>query len=105
MFENLFRNSVEHGGADVVVRVGDLPDGSGIYVEDDGAGIPADERDEVFVDGFTTEASGTGLGLTIIQQVVSAHGWEIAVTESAEGGARFEITGMEFVESETDGDE
>lgn len=105
VFENLFRNGVEHGGADVVVRVGDLPDGSGIYVEDDGAGIPADERDEVFVDGFTTEASGTGLGLTIIQQVVSAHGWEIAVTESAEGGARFEITGMEFVESETDGDE
>ena len=119
VFENLFRNSVEHGstssrpepgdsvehgGADVAIRVGDLPDGSGIYVEDDGAGIPEAERDEVFVDGYTTGASGTGLGLTIIQQVVSAHGWEIAVTESAAGGARFEITGMEFVGDGTNGD-
>ncbi|TKX79377.1 HAMP domain-containing sensor histidine kinase [Halorubrum sp. SD626R] len=105
VFENLFRNSVEHGGSDVTVRVGDLPDGSGIYVEDDGKGIPEDERDDVFVDGYSTAASGTGLGLTIIQQVVSAHGWEVAVTESAEGGARFEISGMEFVESEPDGGE
>ncbi|MFC7186640.1 sensor histidine kinase [Halorubrum yunnanense] len=104
VFENLFRNSVEHGGDDVTVRVGDLADGSGIYVEDDGAGIPEEERDEVFVDGYTTDVSGTGLGLTIIQQVVSAHGWEIALTESDAGGARFEISGMEFVESETDGD-
>ena len=120
VFENLFRNSVEHGstgsragpgdsvehgGGAVTVRVGELPDGAGIFVEDDGAGIPEDERDEVFVDGYSTDASGTGLGLTIIQQVVSAHGWEVAVTESAEGGARFEITGMEFVESGTDDDE
>ncbi|MFC7323983.1 sensor histidine kinase [Halorubrum rutilum] len=102
VFENLFRNAIEHGGDDVTVRVGDLADGTGIYVEDDGRGIPEDERDDVFVDGYSTAASGTGLGLTIIQQVVSAHGWEIAVTESAEGGARFEISGMEFVESETD---
>ncbi|OYR43765.1 HAMP domain-containing sensor histidine kinase [Halorubrum sp. Eb13] len=105
VFENLFRNSVEHGGDGVAIRVGDLADGSGIYVEDDGAGIPEAERDEVFVDGYTTGASGTGLGLTIIQQVVSAHGWEVAVTESAAGGARFEITGMEFVGDGTDGDE
>ncbi|OYR43653.1 HAMP domain-containing sensor histidine kinase [Halorubrum sp. Hd13] len=105
VFENLFRNSVEHGGDGVSIRVGDLADGSGIYVEDDGAGIPEAERDEVFVDGYTTGASGTGLGLTIIQQVVSAHGWEVAVTESAAGGARFEITGMEFVGDGTDGGE
>ncbi|OYR50781.1 HAMP domain-containing sensor histidine kinase [Halorubrum sp. Ea8] len=105
VFENLFRNSVEHGGDGVAIRVGDLADGSGIYVEDDGAGIPEAERDEVFVDGYTTGASGTGLGLTIIQQVVSAHGWEVAVTESAAGGARFEITGMEFVGDGTDGGE
>ena len=105
VFENLFRNSVEHGGDGVAIRVGDLADGSGIYVEDDGAGIPEAERDGVFVDGYTTGASGTGLGLTIVQQVVSAHGWEIGVTESEAGGARFEITGTEFVGDGTDGDE
>ncbi|WP_123621262.1 GAF domain-containing sensor histidine kinase [Halorubrum sp. CSM-61] len=105
VFENLFRNSVEHGGAEVTIRVGDLEGGDGVYVEDDGAGIPEAERDEVFVDGFTTAESGTGLGLTIIQQVVSAHGWEVSVTESEAGGARFEIRGMEPVESGTDGSE
>jgi len=105
VFENLFRNAIEHGGDDVTIRVGDLASGDGVYVEDDGAGIPADERDQVFVDGFTTGESGTGLGLTIIQQVVSAHGWEVSVTESDAGGARFEIRGMEPVESGTDGSE
>jgi len=102
VFENLFRNAIEHGGEGVAIRVGDVADGDGVYVEDDGAGIPEDERDQVFVDGFTTGESGTGLGLTIIQQVVSAHGWEVSVTEGDDGGARFEIRGMEFVESETD---
>jgi signal transduction histidine kinase len=98
VFENLFRNAVEHGGPDVTIRVGDLPEGAGIYVEDDGKGIPTDERDRVFVDGHTSDATGTGLGLTIIQQIVEAHGWEIDVTEGAAGGARFEITDVDGVE-------
>ncbi|MFC7028419.1 sensor histidine kinase [Halomicroarcula sp. GCM10025710] len=40
LFENLFRNAAEHGGAGVTVRVGELDDGAGFYVEDDGVGIP-----------------------------------------------------------------
>ncbi|MFD1569210.1 GAF domain-containing sensor histidine kinase [Halorubrum laminariae] len=95
VFENLFRNAIEHGGDDITVTVGDLEDGTGVYVADDGVGIPEDVRKDVFVDGYTTGESGTGLGLTIIRQVVSAHGWTIDVVESAEGGARFEIRGME----------
>jgi signal transduction histidine kinase len=98
VFENLFRNALEHGGEGVTVCVGDLGDGDGVYVEDDGVGIPEAERDQVFVDGFTTGDSGTGLGLTIIQQVVSAHGWTVSVTESDAAGARFEIRGMDPVE-------
>ena len=98
VFENLFRNAVEHGGDGVTVTVGGLDDGTGIYVADDGEGIPESEREEVFDDGYTTAESGTGLGMTIIRQVVSAHGWTIEAVESAEGGARFEIRGMEPVE-------
>lgn len=98
VFENLFRNALDHGGSDVTVRVGELADGDGIYVEDDGVGIPPDERDKVFADGFSTSDSGTGLGLAIIQQVITAHGWEVSLTESEAGGARFEITGMDAVE-------
>jgi len=94
ILENLFRNSIEHGGDDVTVRVGALS--NGFYVEDTGAGIPDDLRGRVFDDGVTTGGTGAGLGLTIIKQIATAHGWAIGVAESAEGGARFEFTGVEF---------
>ncbi|ODR81028.1 PAS domain-containing sensor histidine kinase [Haladaptatus sp. W1] len=91
VFENLFRNAVEHGGEDVAVRVGALSDG--FFVEDDGPGIPHDERSEVFDYGHTS-GNGTGYGLTIVTECVEDHGWEIDVTESSNGGARFEIRGV-----------
>ncbi len=91
-FENLFRNSVEHNDAtELTVRVGSLSDRSGFYVEDTGGGIPADDREEVFEQGYTTDRDGTGFGLAIVRDIVQAHGWEISLTEGEEGGARFEI--------------
>ena len=89
VFENLFRNSVEHGGEDVTIRVGTMR--NGFYVEDDGPGIPDDDRERVFESGFSTSESGTGFGLSIVQQIAEAHGWSVAVTESESGGARFEF--------------
>jgi signal transduction histidine kinase len=97
LFENLFRNAIEHGGPDVTVRVGDLP--NGFYLADDGPGIPSDDHDDVFDDGYSTSESGTGFGLTIVKQVVDAHGWEISVTDSADDGAQFDVTGVDTVES------
>jgi PAS domain S-box-containing protein len=92
---NLVRNATEHGGPAVTVRVGDL-DG-GFYVADDGPGIPEENRDRVFETGWSDAANGTGLGLGIVRQIAVAHGWEVAVTESDAGGARFEITGVDVV--------
>jgi signal transduction histidine kinase/CheY-like chemotaxis protein len=96
LFENLFRNAVEHGGPDVTVRVGALG-GGGFYVEDDGPGIPAADRDRVFKPGHSTNDGGTGFGLSIAKEIVASHGWEIdlvaATTET--GGARFEVTGVD----------
>ncbi|MFB6281909.1 MAG: GAF domain-containing sensor histidine kinase [Haloferacaceae archaeon] len=92
LFENLFRNAVEHGGGSVTVRVGDLPDG--FYVEDDGPGIPADERGRIFEEGHSTTDGGTGFGLTIVERVADAHGWSVRAAEGSDGGARFEITGL-----------
>jgi PAS domain S-box-containing protein len=90
LFENLFRNAIEHGGEDVSVRVGPLDD-SGFYVADDGLGIPPDDREEVFETNYTTADEGTGFGLAIVTQIADAHDWETRVTESDEGGARFEF--------------
>jgi signal transduction histidine kinase len=90
VFENLFRNAVEHGGEDVTVWVGRAGEDC-IYVEDDGPGIPADDRETVFEPGHTSATGGTGFGLTIIKRIAEAHGWEITVTDGRDGGARFEF--------------
>ena len=96
LLENLVRNAIEHGNGNVRVEIGAL-DG-GFYVEDDGPGIPPENRESVFDAGYSTTAGGTGFGLSIVKQVAEAHGWEITVTEGSEGGARFEITGVEKVQ-------
>ncbi|MDF9747882.1 hybrid sensor histidine kinase/response regulator [Natrinema salsiterrestre] len=96
LFENLYRNAVEHGGENVTVSVGELDDG--FYIEDDGPGIPEDDRFEVFEVGYSTSENGTGFGLSIVQDIVTAHDWQIESTAGNDGGARFEITGVEFVE-------
>jgi len=91
LFSNLFRNAVEHGGEDATVRVGPLEVVEGFYVEDDGSGIPEDERDRVLDRGYTTAEDGTGFGLAVAARIADAHEWAVRVTESAEGGARFEF--------------
>jgi signal transduction histidine kinase len=99
LFENLYRNAVEHGGEDVTITVGDLSDEDGFYVADDGPGIPKTERTAVFEAGYSTREKGTGFGLRIVKQIANAHMWEVALTESKDGGARFEITGVEHITS------
>ena len=96
LFKNLLANAVDHGGSDVTVHVGTLSEG--FYVEDDGPGIPEEEREDVFTAGYSTSQDGTGFGLGIVEQVVEAHGWDIRVTDGSSGGARFEIIGIEFAE-------
>lgn len=96
VFENLVRNAIEHAGDDVTVTVGRLD--AGFYIEDDGPGISAEAREHIFDAGYSTRDGGTGFGLNIVKQIVDAHGWDISVTEGSEGGSRFEITNVEFVE-------
>ena len=89
LLENLFRNAIEHGGDVSTVTVGGLEDG--FFIEDDGQGVPEADRDRIFEDGYSTSSEGTGFGLSIVSGIVDDWGWEITVTESADGGARFEI--------------
>ncbi len=96
LLENLFCNAVEHGRENVTVTIGELEDG--FYIADDGPGIPPEERADVFEAGYSTTAEGTGFGLNIVEEIVEAHGWEVSVTDSDAGGARFEITGVAIVD-------
>lgn len=92
LVENLIGNAIEHGGTSVTVTVGALEDG--FYVEDNGPGIPASDREKVFDLGYSTSESGTGFGLSIVEEIADAHGWAVEVTSSDSGGARFELHGV-----------
>ncbi|WP_436900393.1 histidine kinase N-terminal 7TM domain-containing protein [Halovenus halobia] len=110
LFENLYRNAVEHGASDEADGAGDTMSLSELVVEvsvaeetaatltvvvsDNGTGIPEENVDQVFEDGFTTDREGTGLGLAIVKQIAGAHGWEIGAGIAASGGAEFEISGV-----------
>jgi signal transduction histidine kinase len=102
VFENLFRNAVEHGSTgpdsqtprDAVehsatnVTVG--PTERGFFVADDGPGIPERHRDRVFEYGYTTGDGNTGLGLSIVRTMTESHGWSVELADT-ETGARFEF--------------
>ena len=121
LFENLMRNSVEHGStgsraepddaighgtaandegddvASLTITVGiadETSTGVTIYLADDGVGIPDAEQDWVLDSGYTTDEDGTGLGLAIVEGIADAHDWDVSVTDSETGGARFEISGI-----------
>lgn len=102
LFENLFRNCVEHSSTNdrpaagptddrdesvVTVRVGRHEDG--FFVEDDGPGVPETERDRIFEHGYTTQTGGSGLGLAMVESVATAHGWDVSVESAPSGGVRF----------------
>jgi PAS domain S-box-containing protein len=98
VLENLLRNAVEHNEGPVEITAGILPEREGVYLEDDGEGIAADDRDRLFESGYTTNERGTGFGLSIVAEIVDAHGWDVSIEDAPTGGARFEITGVEFVD-------
>lgn len=90
LFENLFRNALEHGGRSVTVTVSETE--SGFAVSDDGPGIPPEDRNRVFLPGESSRANGTGFGLAIVQSIAEAHGWTVSLADDADRGARFEFT-------------
>ena len=67
-----------------------------LEIRDNGPGVPADRRKEVFKPYFTTQQNGTGLGLAVVQQIVLAHGWEIECLANEPRGAIFRITHLEL---------
>jgi two-component system, OmpR family, sensor kinase len=98
---NLLTNAIEHTTPEcglVLVRVQQAEsDRIRFVVEDDGPGIPPDQRERVFdrfhrTDSARDRASGgTGLGLAIVDAIAKAHGGRVRAGQSREGGARIEL--------------
>jgi two-component system nitrogen regulation sensor histidine kinase NtrY len=72
----------EHDRNNSVVRV---------IVADNGPGIPAAEREKLFLPYYSTKQRGSGLGLAIVRRIVAEHGGSIAVTDNTPRGTRFAI--------------
>ena len=98
LLENLYRNSVEHTESDVTVRIAATDDG--FLVADDGPGIPLSVRESVLEGDYSTEDGGLGIGLMVVDHVASAHGWELAIGDSTEGGACFRFSNVATADTE-----
>ncbi len=91
---NLIQNAIEHGGRRVTIRVGT----HSLEVEDDGPGIPIDERERIFEAFHRLHAkqTGAGLGLNLVQQVMDRHGGSVEAFDAPDGGT---VMRLEFVGS------
>lgn len=87
LFENLFRNVEEHCGSGVSVTVEGTS--GGFAVEDTGPGLPEEIAKSLFSDRYGD--GRRGLGLLIVERIVSGHGWNGSVTTSS-AGTRFEFS-------------
>lgn len=94
LFENLFRNCVEHGGRAVTVTV--TGDDRGFTVADDGPGLP-EAVEHALTAADTENVKSFGLGLLVVQRVVSGHGWDLSV-DSTDAGTRFTVTDVNAAE-------
>ncbi len=88
MLGNLIENAAKYGGGSVFVTVEDAGDFAEILIEDDGPGIPENERVRIFDRGarLDTGKPGTGLGLAIVRDVAEIYNGEVALEESEDMG-------------------
>ncbi|GAB2600612.1 hypothetical protein Aab01nite_64950 [Paractinoplanes abujensis] len=94
---NLTDNAARHATARMAVAVRESPDAVELTVDDDGPGIPPDQRERVFDRFVRLDAArarddgGSGLGLAIVRTIVTAHGGTVSASSSALGGACFTV--------------
>ena len=91
MFYNLVENSLKYGEktTQIGIRHEDSEEQLKLVYEDDGVGIPADEKPKLFREGY---GKGTGYGLYLIKKMMEAYGWTIQETGRPGNGAQFTIT-------------
>lgn len=89
VLSNLVLNAAEHGGRHIIVRV----QGSCLEVEDDGPGIPVDQRERVFepFQRLRPRQTGAGLGLNLVRQVIDRHGGHVTILDAPGGGALIRV--------------
>lgn len=87
---NVLRNAIEasRDGGTINVSLHD----STLSIRDSGSGISENDRSQLFTPFFTTKRDGRGIGLTVVQEILTNHGFPFSLTNRAEGGAEFRVT-------------
>lgn len=88
---NLIKNSIEAEGTELLIDINDLEEFVLIRLEDNGIGIEENYKDKIFSDKFTTKSYGSGIGLTIVKNILHSLNSEIVLLESKRGKTVFEI--------------
>lgn len=93
IFFNLILNSLDAmpGGGDLKISARALDGGVEIFFQDTGPGIPEEQRNNIFEPFFSTKEGGTGLGLTVSYNIVTAHGGILDILDNQESGACFRL--------------
>lgn len=78
-------------GGDLWLAARQVEDGITIHVTDQGSGIPEEHLDKIFDPFFTTRDTGTGLGLSVVHQIVTQHGGTVTVTRNQDKGTTFSL--------------
>ena len=97
LVRNLTDNAARHASGLVVLSLRTSDEGVLFAVEDDGQGVPTEDRERIlerFVrldEARDRDSGGSGLGLAIVRELAIAHGATLLVTEASIGGARFEV--------------
>lgn len=97
VLDNLLRNAVRYARAQIVVSVMAARSVARVVVDDDGPGVADEHRERVFdrfyrvADDRARDSGGSGLGLALVAELVRRRGGRVAVSESPEGGARFQV--------------
>ena len=87
---NIVRNAIEATDREGKIEITASPDA--LTIRDSGPGIAADVQGDLFTPFFSTRRDGRGLGLTIVQEILTNHGFAYALVNRPEGGAEFRIT-------------
>ncbi len=93
LFSNILENAIQHSkGQKIKISKEETEEKIICIIEDDGIGIPDDEKNKIFEKGYTTDKErGTGLGMFLVEMLLDIYDGDIRVKDSEIGGAKFEI--------------
>jgi len=90
---NILKNAIEaiDGEGTITVRLTSRRGPPTLIIEDSGPGMTAEVQSNLFTPFFSTKPQGQGIGLTLVQEVLSGHGFEYALERTAEQTTRFTV--------------